>query len=288
MNRRISQLVNLQSNSKLKLLKNIRYEIFPMKNMISLYDKIKLENNVHVSVSCSPVGGIETTKMVCNDLIQYGNINVVPHISSSLIKDRNHMIEISNWLDEKEIKNVMIIGGDSKTSYYYSDASVFMYDLLEYNKNLNHISFAGYPVDLPSRVLNRKEMDKIILNKQDIILKNNKSGEIINQMCFDIKALINWMKYLRNIGFILPFRIGIPGVIKYHDLLKISNKLNIQTTTKFLFTNTSIMSTLLFGYYQPNQMIEQLEPYIEELNIIGIHCFTFNCLDNTISYFKTN
>jgi methylenetetrahydrofolate reductase (NADPH) len=80
----------------------------------------------------------------------------------------------------------------------------------------------------------------------------------------------------------LPCHLGVPGAIDRTRLLTISIRLGIGHSARYLKKNsTSVMRLLSPGGYNPSRLIGPLSGVAEELDIVGIHCFTFNAVDTT-------
>ena len=91
-----------------------------------------------------------------------------------------------------------------------------------------------------------------------------------------------WLVRRREAGVTLPCHLGVPGAVDRTKLLTISIRLGIGHSARYLKKNrTSVIRLLSPGGYNPNKLVAPLASVAEELDIAGIHCFTFNAVDTT-------
>ena len=104
-------------------------------------------------------------------------------------------------------------------------------------------------------------------------------------MHFDTKQWIEWARSERAAGFTLPLHIGAPGAIDRMKLISLSTKLDIGSSVRFLKKNSGAIGRLLRpGGYNPNKFLSPLAKVADELNIEGIHLFTFNNIADTAEW----
>jgi len=107
-------------------------------------------------------------------------------------------------------------------------------------------------------------------------------GYMATQMCFDAVTIRDWLSGCRSAGVTLPCHLGVPGAIDRTKLLTISIRLGIGHSARYLEKNrTSVIRLLSPGGYNSNKLIAPLSAVADELDIVGIHCFTFNAVDTT-------
>ena len=98
------------SPSAQRLVRNMRYELVPLKSLDQAI--ADLPQGAAVSVTCSPAKGIAVTQELCEKLLAKGH-NVVPHFAARLVDGPEHAKQLATWVREKGIKEVFIIGGDA-------------------------------------------------------------------------------------------------------------------------------------------------------------------------------
>ena len=114
---------------------------------------------------------------------------------------------------------------------------------------------------------------------------------IVTQLCYDPDAVVSWIEEVRDRGVDLPVEIGIPGVMKYQRLLKISQKVGVGDSVRFLKKTTGILGFVRQlvgsrGKYTPDDLIDGLAPYADDphYDIQGLHIYTFNQTSDTESW----
>jgi methylenetetrahydrofolate reductase (NADPH) len=102
------------------------------------------------------------------------------------------------------------------------------------------------------------------------------------QMCFEANTISSWLKNCRKAGVTLPCHLGLPGAVDMKKLINISLRLGIGVSSRYLKKNRkSVFKLLSPRGYNPNKLIVPISNDAEELNIAGIHCFTFNAVEST-------
>jgi len=121
-----------------------------------------------------------------------------------------------------------------------------------------------------------------LLEKQEMIAAAGLEGYMSTQMCFDAGTIGEWLALRRSAGVTLPCHLGVPGAVDRTKLLTISIRLGIGHSARYLKKNrTSVIRLLSPGGFNPNKLIAPLSRRADDLDIAGIHCFTFNAVDTT-------
>ena len=105
------------------------------------------------------------------------------------------------------------------------------------------------------------------------------------QMCFEANTISSWLKNCRKSGVTLPCHLGLPGVVDIKKLINISLRLGVGISSRYLKKNRkSVFKLLSPRGYNPNRLIIPISNDAEELDIAGIHCFTFNAVESTAAW----
>ena len=68
-------------------------------------------------------------------------------------------------------------------------------------------------------------------------------------------------------------------------LINISLRLGVGVSTRYLKKNRkSVLKLLSARGYNPNELIVPISNHADELDIAGIHCFTFNAVESTANW----
>jgi len=257
-----------------EILSRPRFEILPTRGAEEQADH--LPRDAKVAVTCSPTRGIESTLRLSERLLQRGFL-VVPHIAARLVLSRAHLEGILRWFDEHGLREIHVIGGDSTESLGpYASA----YELLDAMSRLEHdieaVGIGGYPEGHP--LIGDEELDRALIGKQPF------ASYVVTQLCFDADAILDWISSIRHRGIRLPVYVGLPGVVDRKKLLRISLKVGVGDSVRFLKKQAGVVGMLLKpGGYSPDDLVERLAPYSgdEHYNIVGLHLYTFNQVEGT-------
>lgn len=255
-----------------EVLAHPRFELMPVEG--AAMQAAHLPSGAKVTVTCSPSRGLESTLLFVEELAEMG-FRAVPHISARLVSDETHLEEVLRRLEDSGTREVFVIGGDVK-----EPAGKFSgtFDLLSAMSKLGHgfveVGVAGYPEGHP--VIS----DRIL--RQALLDKRRYATYIVTQMCFDPDAILNWISGIRRQGVALPVYVGLPGVVGWRNLLRISLKIGVGDSARFLTKNVSRTKKLFTPAYSPDDLIGELAPCLDDrdYNIRGFHLYTFNQVES--------
>jgi methylenetetrahydrofolate reductase (NADPH) len=229
-----------------------------------------------VTVTCSPARGIDNTLRHAEHLAGLG-LHVVPHISARLVVDRAHLKEIVQRLHALGLREIFVIGGDvQQPAGSFSCALDLLRALADLGHDFAQIGIASYPERHP--LVDEPTLGRALAHKQPFV------SYMVTQICFDPRAIIRWLAGVRQQGIDLPVYIGVPGVLDSRQLLRISMKIGVGDSVRFLSKHTSLVARLLKpGRYVPDQLVTRLAPYLDDphYNIGGLHINTFNQVEST-------
>jgi methylenetetrahydrofolate reductase (NADPH) len=114
---------------------------------------------------------------------------------------------------------------------------------------------------------------------------------IVTQLCYDPQAVLDWVEAVRARGVDLPVEVGIPGVMKYQRLLRISRKVGVGDSVRFLKKTTGVVGFVRQlvssrGTYTPDELVEGLAPHADDpsCGLRGVHLYTFNQVSDLESW----
>jgi methylenetetrahydrofolate reductase (NADPH) len=101
---------------------------------------------------------------------------------------------------------------------------------------------------------------------------------IISQICFDPAVIDGWVREVRRRGTHLPVWIGLPGAVDYAKLVRISMKIGLGESTRFLRHHRNWMTRLMTRSFKPDPLLRGLAPLVadRDAGIAGFHLYTFN------------
>lgn len=257
------------------LLEHPRYEVIPVDGIVeSVLEHVPLP--VKVTLTASPTKGLEPTLDGAAALVAHGYA-AVPHLSARLVRDRTHLAEIVARLREAGIDEVFAVAGDSEApAGSYEGAAALLLALAELDHPFREVGITGYPESHP-----------FITDEETIAAMFSKAEHatyIASQICFDPAVTVRWIENVWARGTRLPIQVGIPGVVSTTNLLRVSAKIGLGDSLRFLRRHAAQVSRLLVpGHYRPDSLIEGLAPCLSdpEPKLAGFHVFTLNELRNT-------
>lgn len=260
-----------------RLLAGMTYELIPLKNLDD--QSSYLPSGATVSVTCSPAKTIDDTLDLCAGYAKKG-FTVIPHFAARMVESEDHVDQIVGRIHEIGIQKVFCIGGDADLRGPFSDTATFLRSFFERKPEISVVGVGSYPdghVNISEQILNES-----LIEKQELIRDAGKEGYMATQMCFDAQTIASWLQRRRDAGIHLPCHLGVPGAVERTKLLKISIRLGVGNSVRYLKKNkASVIRLLSPGGYNPNKLIAPLSGRAEDLGITGIHCFTFNSVDTT-------
>ena len=235
-----------------------------------------LPEDAKVAVTCSPGKGIEYTLHFSERLLRSG-FRVVPHIAARLVANRAHLEEILRWFDEHGLREIYVIGGDSREPVGpYASAYELLGAMSQLEHGIEEVGVGGYPEGHPH--IDDEELDRTLLDKQPF------ATYLVTQLCFDADTILGWISGIRYQGIRLPVYVGVPGAVDRKKLLRVSLKVGVGDSVRFLRKQTGLVGMLLKpGGYSPDELVERLAPHAgdEHYDIAGLHLYTFNQVRST-------
>jgi len=261
-----------------KILSRPRYEVIPTKGAEDWARDLPKE--AKVSVTCSPARGVEATLLLAEWLAKQG-FQVVPHISARLVAGEAHLEEVVRRLDGLGVREIFVIGGDAKKPVGpFSGALDLLSAMADMGHGFEEVGIGGYPEGHP--LIDDDTLRRVLRDKQPF------ATYIVSQMCFDPRAIVDWVTDIRRRGIRLPVVVGVPGVVDKKRLFQISRKIGVGNSARFLKKHTNLVVSLLAsilkpGGYSPDGLVRELAPYVgnQDYNIAGFHVYTFNQVEST-------
>ena len=101
---------------------------------------------------------------------------------------------------------------------------------------------------------------------------------IISQICFDAPTIAHWIAEVRRRGTHLPMWIGMPGSVDYAKLMRISMKIGLGESARFLRHHGNWMSRLVTRQFKPDRLLRELTPCVTDSasGVAGFHLYTLN------------
>jgi methylenetetrahydrofolate reductase (NADPH) len=248
-------------------LVNARFEIIPMKGV---EDAIPyLPRGQTVTITASPTKGLGPTLDLAERLVADG-YHAVPHLSARLMSGRDEVASILDRIERAGITEAFVIAGDAHApAGPYEGAADLLEEMTDLGHHLTAVGISGYP-----------ESHAFIPDATTIAAMSRKAPHataIVSQICYDPRTIRRWVSAVRARGVDLPIYLGIPGVIDRTKLLRVSLRVGLGDSVRFLRKQQAVASHMLTGY-TPDELIVDLADLVADpqAGIAGWHLFTFN------------
>lgn len=260
------------------LVRDLRFELVPMKSVEGAIADLPPASPV--SVTCSPVKGIPATIELTERLLVDGH-DVVPHLAARLVESPEQVAELAGWIRSSGLESIFVIAGDAEApAGPYAGAVEFLRDLLEHNTGLAHVGVAGYPDG--HALIDDGALSEALHAKQTLFAEAGVQGSVTTQMCFDAAAIDGWLATERARGLTLPVHLGLPGVVDRAKLVTMGARLGVGPSLRYLRKNRASLTRMLApGGYDPSELLLDLVKESPDLDIAGLHSFTFNSVGPT-------
>lgn len=262
---------------RLGLIESLTFEVVPMKSLTGAVEH--LPAGCEVSVTCSPVKGIEETQRITEDLTVRGHV-AIPHISARMVRDRAHTAELASWFRATGIERIFVVGGDAEEPGDYPGAVEFLRDLLDTDHGLKTVGVTAYPDG--HAFLSDEIVRNALADKEQLARAAGVEMYCSTQMCFDPTTIAKWMRQVREQGIEMPIHLGISGVVDKAKLLTMGARLGIGQSLSYLKKNKAAVAKMLTATsYDPNDLLVPLSEDLLNLGVDGLHVFTFNQVEAT-------
>jgi methylenetetrahydrofolate reductase (NADPH) len=252
------------------LLRAPRYEVLPTEDVEALLTA-HVPQEVTITITASPRRGMDATIKLAERLSSQG-YTVVPHLSARLIRDTNHLSEILAAVNQMGSHDVFVIAGDAREpAGQFPDSVTLLEAMMHANHSLRDIGVSGYP-ESHSFI----DDDMTIQAMWD---KRRIATYIVSNLCFDPRVVKKWVGRVRRRRVDLPIHIGMAGVADPAKLLRISTRIGVVDSARFLRGHSNwFLRMLQPGGYEPARFVGALLPdlALPDRKVAGLHIFTFN------------
>jgi methylenetetrahydrofolate reductase (NADPH) len=273
--RRLSRIDPASRRALVAFLRSPRYEILPTDDVEERV-LASVPREVVVTVTASPRKGIDATIDLAERLAGHG-YQVVPHISARLIRDDAHLRDVLGRVAAMGRNEIFVIAGDAKEpAGQFPDSVSLLTALMNEPHGLREIGVTGYP--------ERHSFIDDDLTIQAMWDKRRVATYIVSNLCFDPRVVKKWVGRVRRRGVQLPIHIGLAGVADPAKLLRISTRIGVVDSARFLRGHSNwFLRMVQPGGYDPGRFTAGLLPDLAapDRKVVGLHVFTFNEIEPT-------
>ena len=121
--------------------------------------------------------------------------------------------------------------------------------------------------------------------KQAVLADAGLAGWASTQLCFDPTVIRSWLQRRASRGLALPVRLGLSAPVERTKLLALGMRVGVGQSLRYLKKNGRGLKGLLRGDgYDPDVLLDALQPDLEALGVTGVHLFTFNQLGAAVDW----
>jgi methylenetetrahydrofolate reductase (NADH) len=256
-----------------ELLERSRFEVLPLDG---IEDQVRehLSTDTKVTVTASPKKGLEATLQLSERLSAAGYL-VVPHLSARLVRDRAHLEEVLARLGAAGIRELFVPAGDATEPGEFQGAADLLEAMGEARTQFERIGITGYPES--HHLISDEETIRAMFAKADM------ATDIVSQLCFDPATIAWWIGAVRARGVRLPIWIGLPGCVDNAKLVRISMKIGVAESARYVRHQRGVMSRVLARQFKPTKLLDGLAQIVSEpdTGVAGFHIYTFNEVGRT-------
>jgi len=251
-----------------------RYEVLPTEDVEGLV-LAHVPPEVRITITASPRRGMDATLRLAESLAGQG-YSVVPHISARLVRDAAHLREILAAIRAMGASDVFVVAGDAREPAGEFPDSVSLLSAMAPDHGLRDIGVTGYP-----------ESHSFIdddVTVQAMWDKRRIATYIVSNLCFDPRVVKKWVTRVRRRRVELPIFVGMAGVAEPAKLLRVSTRIGIADSARFLRGHSNwFLRMLQPGGYDPGRFVSALVPELAQPDrkVSGVHVFTFNEIEPT-------
>jgi methylenetetrahydrofolate reductase (NADPH) len=273
--RRLGRMDTPSRQALVAFLSSPRYEVLPTDDVEERVLAV-VPREVTITVTASPRRGIDATIDLAERLGRQG-YQVVPHISARLIRDDEHLREVLARVAAIGRREILVIAGDAKEQAgQFPDSVSLLTALMTEPHGMREIGVTGYP--------QRHSFIDDDLTIQAMWDKRRIATYIVSNLCFDPRVVKKWIGRVRRRGVQLPIHIGLAGVADPAKLLRISTRIGVVDSARFLRGHSNWFVRMVQpGGYDPGRFTTGLLPDLAmpDRKIAGLHVFTFNEIEPT-------
>lgn len=259
--------MSMHSPSLVASLEHARFEIVPMKGVEAQLPY--LPPGAVVTVTASPTKGLEPTLDLVATVAQLGH-HAVPHLAARSVAGHEHLRAILSRLAELDVREAFVVAGDARhPAGPFDGAGDLLEAMAELDHGLDAVGITGYPEAHGS------VPDQVTI--EAMARKAPHATYIVSQICYEPGTIRAWIGAVRDRGIWLPIHIGLPGVIDRARLLRLSLRVGLGDSVRYLSKQSEVAGHALIGY-QPDELVAGLADLVgdPDADVRGWHLFTFN------------
>ncbi|MCA1229744.1 MULTISPECIES: methylenetetrahydrofolate reductase [unclassified Saccharopolyspora] len=249
-----------------------RFEVLPVRGAAERARVLPAGSTV--TVTASPAKGPEATLDTAERLAAAG-LHAVPHLAGRSIPDRARLAALLDRAAALGSDEIFVVGGDSpEPAGEFPDALALLRAIEDLGRRPGRVGITAYP--------ERHAFLTDAVTIGALAAKAPHADYAVSQICYDPQRIARWLGELRDRGVLLPVHVGLPGAVDVTKLLRVSMKIGLGESLRFLRKQHGVVTRLLVPY-TPDALVDGLSAHLDEPapGIAGWHLFTFDEIGRT-------
>lgn len=254
-------------------LDNVIYDLMPSAGFEEALGP--LPDGATIAITLVPDLGVWPTVERAEEASTRG-FEVTPHVAPRFIEDRTELEEVVTRLQAAGITDIFVPGGDRDEPIgEFSSAYEMLVALEDLGYAFEDVGITGYPTG------HETIDDEVLVEAMN--KKAPYATYITTQLTLESTAIIDWITEVRDRGIDLPVNVGIPGVMDYLKLVKLSWRWGIADPLRFIQKTMGIGGLVRKFFesgwqYKPDDMVAEIASYYDDqsYNIGRGRLYTFN------------
>ena len=221
-------------------------------------------------------------------IVQASQAVPVAHIGARHLRDRQHLENYIQALNETGVRHVLLLAGDRSTPVGPYDSSLALLETgLFDNGVFDSVGFAAHPAGHPQvaeQALRQAEQQKTEWGRQQPC-----RVYLLTQFVFDARDLFQWLAQYKQ-GDSLPVIAGLPGLTKTRTLLKFASMAGAGWGRVLgMFLRKPLHWLRFATNWSPDPLIAELAEYCQkqpQCSVDGLHFYTFGGFKRTALWLK--
>jgi methylenetetrahydrofolate reductase (NADPH) len=209
-------------------------------------------------------------------LIRMAGLNPVPHLAARGFPDPGAAADLLARLrGEADVTAALVIGGDiPRPAGGISEAQQLIESGVLRQAGILRVGIAGYPDGHP--LMSDEALESTLVTKIAAAQSQGHDVHIVTQFCFEPKALIRWIEWLRARGVNLPVRVGLAGPTSLMTWLNYARRCGVRASAEALARSSGLVRHM-FNAVAPDTIIRALADATsgDRLGEISPHLFSF-------------
>ena len=191
------------------------------------------------------------------------------------MRDRIHLEEVLARLKDAGVRELFVPAGDAPEPGEFQGAAELLAAMGEARSQLERIGITGYPES--HHLISDEDTIRAMFEKAEM------ATDIISQLCFEADVIRDWIRNVRERGTHLPIWIGMPGCVDEAKLMRITMKIGMAESARYLRHTRGVLARVLKRQFKPDRLLRDLTPVVSDpdANVAGFHLYTFNEVGRT-------